>query len=604
MRKKQRSISSSLCVGLKNTLLYFWNFLVTCIVSIRQTGSVLYSWWKGTRHYTVCSSAASADYFATSSLQFLDYTTVVRQRQLTGGSRQKLYMAESRGGRSTPTFTEDNDVSNLMRQQKEFHKLAFVYLSEALEIDESTSDVSLKVKALELYRSGIKELESGVNVDIRGQGEEVERAQRLHDKMVYSLHQTVERVQVLEEQMKTSGTVSYNGGNSVTFGNISTSDAELPKSVVSAHGVKRKPDVASAKSSSRMRSAAPPSTRIDRPTRAQSPQQRQVPKPPSASGTRSVSHKPGGDPKRPISAGNLKNIDSKLANIILNEIFDTGTGVSFADVAGQNASKQALQEIVILPSLRPELFTGLRAPARGLLLFGPPGNGKTMLAKAVAHESNAKFFCISAASLTSKWVGEGEKLVRALFAVAKELQPSIIFMDEVDSLLCERREGEQEASRRIKTQFLLEFDGVQSSADDRILVMGTTNRPFELDDAVLRRFPKRIYVQMPDFDARMALLEKLLSKHDNPLSHREIVQIARETEGYSSSDLTALAKDAALGPIRDLNLDLVKSVDVSKVRRINVCDFVDSLRRIRCSVPAELLQKLMCWNRQYGDIST
>uniref|UniRef100_A0A673G459 Fidgetin-like protein 1 n=1 Tax=Sinocyclocheilus rhinocerous TaxID=307959 RepID=A0A673G459_9TELE len=301
-------------------------------------------------------------------------------------------------------------------------------------------------------------------------------------------------------------------------------------------------------------------------------------------------------PQRKRDMKNLKNVDSKLANLILNEIVESGAAVQFDDIAGQDLAKQALQEIVILPALRPELFTGLRAPARGLLLFGPPGNGKTMLAKAVAMESNATFFNISAASLTSKYVGEGEKLVRALFAVARELQPSIIFIDEIDSLLCERREGEHDASRRLKTEFLIEFDGVQSGGDERVLVMGATNRPQELDEAVLRRFAKRIYVALPTEETRLKLLKNLLSKHRNTLSQKELSQLARMTEGYSGSDLTSLAKDAALGPIRGT---FIRHADI--MRDIRFSDFVDSLKRIKRSVSPQTLDQYVRWNRQYGD---
>lgn len=221
------------------------------------------------------------------------------------------------------------------------------------------------------------------------------------------------------------------------------------------------------------------------------------------------------------------------------------------DIVGQETAKQALQEMVILPSLRPELFTGLRSPARGLLLFGPPGNGKTLLARAVATECQATFFSISAASLTSKYVGEGEKLVRALFAVARDLQPSIIFIDEVDSLLSERSNSEHEASRRLKTEFLVEFDGLPTNPDsDRVIVMAATNRPQELDEAALRRFPKRVYVSLPDKETRAQLLKRLLSKQGSMFSDKDLGRLASLTEGYSASDLTALAKDAALGPIR------------------------------------------------------
>ncbi|XP_046402832.1 spastin isoform X1 [Ischnura elegans] len=314
----------------------------------------------------------------------------------------------------------------------------------------------------------------------------------------------------------------------------------------------------------------------------------------------------------PTSAASLalKGVDPKLAQLILDEVLEGGPPVEWGDIAGQESGKQALQEMAVLPALRPELFTGLRAPARGLLLFGPPGNGKTLLARAVATEVNATFFSISAASLTSKYVGEGEKLVRALFAVARELQPSIIFIDEVDSLLSERREGEHEASRRLKTEFLVEFDGLPSKPEERLLVMAATNRPQELDEAALRRFPKRIYVALPDTDTRIRLLERLLKKNGHgtstgacPLSPEELRRLAVLTEGYSGSDLTALAKDAALGPIRELNPEQLRLMDPNSVRCITFQDFVDSLKRIRRSVSPLSLTAYEKWNQEFGDVS-
>lgn len=186
----------------------------------------------------------------------------------------------------------------------------------------------------------------------------------------------------------------------------------------------------------------------------------------------------------------------------------------------------------------------------GLLLFGPAGNGKTLLARAIATECSATFFNISAASLTSKYVGDGEKLVRALFSVARKLQPSIIFIDEIDSLLSERNSGEHEASRRLKTEFLVEFDGLGSQENDRIVVLGATNRPQELDEAALRRFTKRVYVTLPDQTTREHLIRNLLAKQGCQLPADIVQNLAVYTDGYSGSDLTALAKDAALEPIR------------------------------------------------------
>ena len=166
-------------------------------------------------------------------------------------------------------------------------------------------------------------------------------------------------------------------------------------------------------------------------------------------------------------------------------------------------------------SLSPFLpFFLSRCPTKttGILFYGPPGTGKTLLAKAVAKESGYCFFNISAASLTSKWVGEGEKLLKGLFSIAAKKQPSLLFFDEIDAILSARSENEADHSRRLKTEFMIQTDGAATSAEDRILILGATNRPWDLDDAVMRRMPKKIYIALPSPEARADMIRYHMEK--------------------------------------------------------------------------------------------
>jgi spastin len=429
-----------------------------------------------------------------------------------------------------------------------------------------------RAEAIDMYSKGITELEKAVAMTVHTTGEEEKKkVEDMRKAMLKNIEMSRERVDIL-----------LGGGSLVGSGRGGRQrhqPTESLRSVTPRQPIRRK--------------LSPPTSRPAEPKkRPASTSSNSRPHPSS-----SFSPTPA-DTTPPLSY--MKGVDSKLADSLLNELLEKDTKVSWDDIVGLELPKQTLQEIVILPSINPELFTGLRAPARGLLLFGPPGNGKTMLAKAVAHESNSKFFNVGASSLTSKWVGEGEKLVRALFALARELQPSIIFLDECDALLGRRGEGENDAMRRLKNEFLQCFDGMTAEAGERMLVMAATNRPHELDDAVLRRFEKRIFIPLPSHEARKGVLKKLVSKHKHKLSESQLGKLAQDMDSYSFSDITALAKEAALGPIRGMDYNTLKSISAAKVRPIEYSDFENAMRVVRPSTSVELLRTLEEWNARFG----
>lgn len=306
----------------------------------------------------------------------------------------------------------------------------------------------------------------------------------------------------------------------------------------------------------------------------------------------------------------LKNLakDEYESNFVSAVVPCGEIGVKFDDIGALEDVKKALNELVILPMSRPELFShgNLLRPCKGILLFGPPGTGKTLLAKALATEAGANFMSITGSTLTSKWFGDAEKLTRALFSFASKLDPVIIFVDEVDSLLGARGGAfEHEATRRMRNEFMAAWDGLRSKDSQRILILGATNRPFDLDDAVIRRLPRRIYVDLPDAGNRMKILKIFLSTENLEPDFR-FDELANETEGYSGSDLKNLCIAAAYRPVQELLEEERKegrSAAAPVLRPLNLNDFIQSKAKVGPSVAydAASMNELRKWNEQYGE---
>ena len=240
-----------------------------------------------------------------------------------------------------------------------------------------------------------------------------------------------------------------------------------------------------------------------------------------------------------------KKLEEQLSGCLVSE----KPNVKWSDVAGLEKAKEALKEAVILPIKFPQLFEGKRKPWKGILLYGPPGTGKSFLAKAAATETGGKFFSVSAANIVSKWMGESEKLIKGLFDLARKNRPAVIFLDEIDSVLSARSDNENDATRRLKTEFLIQMQGVGND-DEGILVLGATNIPWGLDPAVRRRFQKKIYIGLPDTEARRAMFQLNLGKTANSITEKQFDDLAKRTKGYSGSDIATLTQDAIYEPIR------------------------------------------------------
>eukprot|EP01080_Neovahlkampfia_damariscottae_P010180 gene10180-2600_t len=240
-----------------------------------------------------------------------------------------------------------------------------------------------------------------------------------------------------------------------------------------------------------------------------------------------------------------KEFETALSSAIVKE----KPNIKWNDVAGLEQAKEALKEAVVLPLKFPQLFVGKRTPWRGILLYGPPGTGKSYLAKAVATEAESTFYSVSSADLVSKWQGESEKLIRTLFEMARANKPSIIFIDEIDSLCSSRTEGEDNSTRRIKTEFLVQMQGVGTDSTG-VLLLGATNLPWDLDPAVRRRFERRVYIALPDESARSTMFKIHIGNTPNSLKKQDFLELAKLTDGYSGSDISIVVRNALMEPVR------------------------------------------------------
>lgn len=271
--------------------------------------------------------------------------------------------------------------------------------------------------------------------------------------------------------------------------------------------------------------------------------------------------------------------------------------VRWEDIVGLDEAKKAIRECIVYPSLRPEFFP-LGWP-RGILFFGPPGCGKTMLAAAAANEIDAVFMQVDASTVMSKWLGESEKNIAALFDEARryerEGRPVIILIDEVDSLTT-YRESEVGGEARARNQLLKEMDGLQDKGrTPRIYVIAATNKPWLLDDPFIRRFQKRIYIPLPSYENRLKMFKHYTKRLelDNGVDFDELAKI---TEGYSGADIYQICMEAQLKVVSEF----FEKYQGEKPRKINMEDFREILRKVKPSITLESLKKLEEWARKFS----
>ncbi|KAL8578126.1 Katanin p60 ATPase-containing subunit A1 [Nucella lapillus] len=313
-----------------------------------------------------------------------------------------------------------------------------------------------------------------------------------------------------------------------------------------------------------------------------------------------------GDDKKFDPAG----YDKELVEHLERDIVQKNPNVHWDDIADLTEAKKLLEEAVVLPLVVPDIFKGIRRPWRGVMMVGPPGTGKTMLAKAVATECGTTFFNVSTSSLANKYRGESEKLVRLLFEMAHFYAPATIFIDEIDSI-CSKRgsDSEHEASRRVKSELLVQMDGVGVSNDDpskTVMVLAATNFPWDIDEALRRRLEKRIYIPLPTAEGRRVLLDINLREVELEPTV-DLDQVAETLGGYSGADITNVCRDAAMMSFRrrisGLRPDEIRNIPKEELMQPTTMeDFIEAQKKVNKSVSKEDIEKYLKWMEEFGSV--
>ncbi|XP_047233199.1 outer mitochondrial transmembrane helix translocase isoform X1 [Girardinichthys multiradiatus] len=287
---------------------------------------------------------------------------------------------------------------------------------------------------------------------------------------------------------------------------------------------------------------------------------------------------------RQIGVKNVKLSEYEMS-IAAHLVDPLSMQITWRDIAGLDEVITELKETVILPVQKRHLFLNskLLQPPKGVLLYGPPGCGKTLIAKATAKEAGFRFINLQPSTLTDKWYGESQKLAAAVFSLAVKLQPSIIFIDEIDSFLRSRSSSDHEATAMMKAQFMSLWDGMDTDHHCQVIIMGATNRPQDLDSAILRRMPTRFHINQPSERQREDIL-RLILRNENVEKAFNFQLVAKETGGFSGSDLREMCRDAALMCVREfVHRRSDSSEEDDSIRPIKQSDMQTSISKMKQS---------------------